>query len=130
MICMLGTLGLLGCVVGIVVGAVVGVGAVVTSACVGAAQIDQAEKAAADQKEMMEEAENKATKRAEHTKEIQSRINAQNILKAKQAIGGSIAYDRLLTERSRREAARIRHETAEGHKSDSAKYHMGSPSRA
>jgi hypothetical protein len=106
MIATLGILGILGCGAIAVVGVIATVVATGTSVYTTYASNKAAEEAAEKNQQLQQEAMNKAENRSKADKIIQKRLTAKNLLQAQQSIGKSIAYEKLLTERSRRKAAK------------------------
>lgn len=105
MIATIGILGILGC-------GLVAAGLIITGvATAGSMYLSyksnkEAAEAAEKQAQLQQQAIDKAENRAKADKIIQKRLAAKNTLKAQQTVGSSIAYEKLLAERSRRKAAK------------------------
>jgi len=125
---MLGIVGILGCVAVAAV-CVSGVAAAVSIGLSVKASED-AKDAAKKQEQLQREANTKAENREKATSVLNDKITAKNLLQARQQIGDSIAYSKLMTERTQRETAKAHQDFAQ-EKVDSTKtaaaYALGKP---
>lgn len=124
---MLALVGILG-IAGIIIGVVAVAASLVATGCSIAAQQDAAE-AAEKQAEMQQAAMDKAEDQAKADKIIQKKLVQRNLIKAKQQIGSSIAYQKLLAERTRRKAAKVNAKSngLDGSSFKPASYSKGAP---
>ena len=127
---MLALIGLIGCI-GAVAAAVAVVGSIIATG-VGIAAQQEAREAAADQAKMQQAAMDKAEDQAKADKIIQKKLVQRNLIKAKQQIGSSIAYQKLLAERTRRKAAKVNAKSngLDGSSFKPATYSSGTPAQS
>lgn len=127
---MLALIGIIG-IAGIIIGVVAAAAAIIGTGCSIAAQKDAA--AAADkQAKMQQAAMDKAEDQAKADKIIQKKLVQRNLVKAKQQIGSSIAYQKLLAERTRRKAAKVNAKSngLDGSSFKPATYSSGTPAKS
>jgi len=130
MLGLIGTIGVIGCISAIAaVVSVVGTAVTVGVTCAANAE---AQDAAERQERLQEEAMQKAEDRAKADKVIQKKLVARNLLKARQSVGTSIAYEKVIAARARREAAKTNAEMKGKPKSNSSiptapEYYKGNP---
>jgi UDP-N-acetylmuramate-alanine ligase len=127
---MLALIGIIG-IAGIIIGAIAVVAAIVGTGCSIAAQQDAAE-AADKQARMQQAAMGKAEDQAKADKIIQKKLVQRNLIKAKQQVGSSIAYQKLLAERTRRKAAKVNAKSndLDGSSFKPASYSSGTPAQS
>jgi len=127
---MLALVGIIGCI-GAVAAVVAVVGSIIATG-VGIAAQQEAAEAAEKQAAMQQAAMDKAEDQAKADKIIQKKLVQRNLIKAKQQIGSSIAYQKLLAERTRRKSAKVNAESngLNGSSFKPASYSKGTPAQA
>lgn len=126
---MIAVIGIMGCIYAVAIGAVIAVGAIVTSTVVSVEQKNAMEDAANKQRQQQDAANLKAENRAKGLAALQSRTNASNELKTQQAVGGAVLLQQLLSDDENKKANRLRAENGLTSTSGKPDYSYGSPSK-